>query len=153
MTKEIKAEKYSKLLKTANSVLVPEDHCLSRMANCCVLIQEEFNWLWVGFYLYEEGRDHLYLGPYQGPLACTQIPFSKGVCGASFTEKKTMVVPNVENFPGHIACSGDSKSEIVVPIKRGDMVIGVLDIDSVELSSFDEIDQKNLETLVQLLSN
>lgn len=113
---------------------------------------EQFEHHWIGFYLVDEKRNHLYLGPFQGPLACTQISFGKGVCGSAWEKKQTFIVADVHEFPGHIACSALSNSEIVVPIFKGDQVMAVLDIDSVDFNAFDQTDQMYLEKIATLIS-
>lgn len=147
-----KKEKYERLVVKAKSVLLAQDNILSRYANTCALIKEEFDWLWVGFYLVDEKKTHLYLGPFQGPLACTYIPFNKGVCGKAYSTAMTQVVQNVDDFPDHISCNSASRSEIVVPIlqENGD-ILAVLDIDSEHISSFDEVDKSFLEQLIPLI--
>ena len=118
-------------------------------------MKEQFGWLWVGFYLIKKnssGIDELVLGPFQGPVACTRIQLGRGVCGTSWKEARTLVVPDVEKFPGHIACSSLSRSEIVVPLVHENKIWGVLDVDSTELSTFDSIDQRNLEEIVGWLN-
>ena len=113
-------------------------------------LKETFQWWWIGFYLVKENE--LVLGPFQGPVACTRIASGKGVCGSSWVKKETIVVPDVEQFPGHIACSSASRSEIVIPVKKGEQVVAVLDADSEHLSHFDEVDKQFLEQLCQRLS-
>lgn len=120
------------------------------MANVCAALKEQFNFFWIGFYMVK--GDELVLGPFQGPVACTRIRKGKGVCGTSWNEAKTIIVPDVEAFPGHIACSSASKSEIVIPIIRNGAVIGVLDVDSDQLNSFDETDADLLNEILQLIS-
>ena len=112
-------------------------------------LKEQFGWLWVGFYLVKDGE--LVVGPFQGPVACTRIRKGRGVCGTAWADERTLIVPDVEAFPGHIACSSLSRSEIVVPIFSGDAVVGVLDADSVELSAFDAEDQRWLEEVVKVV--
>ncbi|WP_431210346.1 GAF domain-containing protein [Puia sp. P3] len=119
---------------------------MANLANVSAALREQFGWLWVGFYLVRNGE--LVVGPFQGPIACTRIRKGKGVCGTSWAEARTLIVPDVEAFPGHIACSSLSRSEIVVPIIRDGEVLGVLDVDSVELGAFDEEDQRWLEEVV-----
>lgn len=144
-----KEEKYQELLPQIQSVLEDEPDMIANMANMAAMIHETFGFWWTGFYRVIEGI--LVLGPFQGPLACTRIRKGKGVCGTAWAEETTQVVPDVEQFPGHIACSSASRSEIVVPIKKDGEVIAVLDIDSAELNTFDEIDQKYLEQAVEYL--
>lgn len=140
-----KAEKYRELLPQLHVLVDTEVNRIANLANIAAALKQTFNFFWVGFYLVEE--DELVLGPFQGPIACTRIRFGKGVCGTAWKEERTLIVPDVEQFPGHIACSSDSKSEIVVPIKRQGEVIGVLDIDSDALNSFDETDARFLEEI------
>jgi GAF domain-containing protein len=125
---------------------------VANLANISAALKETFDFFWVGFYLVAK-NDTLVLGPFQGPIACTRISKGKGVCGTAWEEKKTLVVPDVEAFPGHIACSALSKSEIVVPLIKNDVVVGVLDIDSDELNTFDEIDEQALIKLCQWISS
>ena len=142
MTKE---ERYEELLPRAQALLEGEDDLIARMANLAALLHSEFGFWWTGFY--RVAGDVLVLGPFQGPVACTRIPFGKGVCGSAWKQGGTIVVPDVDAFPGHIACSSESRSEIVVPVFRDGTVCAVLDIDSRELSTFDEVDAKYLEKL------
>ncbi|MCR5547165.1 MAG: GAF domain-containing protein [Bacteroidales bacterium] len=146
MTKE---ERYEELLPRAQALLEGEDDLIARMANLAALLHSEFGFWWTGFY--RVAGDVLVLGPFQGPVACTRIPFGKGVCGSAWKQGGTIVVPDVDAFPGHIACSSESRSEIVVPVFRDGTVCAVLDIDSRELSTFDEVDAKYLEKLVDWL--
>ncbi len=146
-----KVEQYEGLIPQINALLTGETDLIANMANCCAVLKEQFNWLWVGFYLVKE--DQLVLGPFQGPVACTRIAYNKGVCGASWAKGKTIIVPDVDLFPGHIACSSFSKSEIVVPFFDQNQICGVLDIDSANYNSFDQTDQYYLEQIVQLLSS
>lgn len=144
-----KEEKYDLLLKQVRVLCEEETDMIAKMANVAAMIYETFGFLWVGFY--RVIGDELVLGPFQGPLACTRIPYGKGVCGTAWKEQKTIIVPNVEEFPGHIACSSLSKSEIVVPVWQNNQITAVLDIDSQTLNTFDSIDQTHLEQLVGLL--
>jgi GAF domain-containing protein len=144
-----KAEQYTSLIPQIQGLLEGEDNLIANLANISAALKEQFGWLWVGFYLVN--RDELVLGPFQGPVACTRIRKGRGVCGTSWAEAKTLIVPDVEKFPGHIACSSLSKSEIVVPLFANGEVVGVLDVDSAELGQFDEIDQQYLEAIVQLI--
>ena len=142
---------YSDLYNRIEAILEGETDPIANMANVASLIHEAFGFWWTGFYIVR--GDQLVLGPFQGPVACTRIPFGKGVCGTAWQKKGTVVVPDVEKFPGHIACSSLSRSEIVVPIFSPDGdVNGVLDIDSKQLSTFDETDRLWLEKIVRLLS-
>lgn len=144
-----KTEKYQQLYKQLQSLLSGEDDQIANMANMAALIHETFGFWWTGFYIVK--GEQLVLGPFQGPIACTRIPYGKGVCGTAWQRQETIVVPDVEEFPGHIACSSLSRSEIVVPIFRDTSVYAVLDIDSKELATFDDIDKEWLEKTVKLL--
>lgn len=144
-----KADKYDLLLRQAKALFQDEPDMIARMANLSAMLHETFHFWWTGFYRVQ--ADELVLGPFQGPLACTRIKRGRGVCGTAWKEGVTQVVPDVELFPGHIACSSLSKSEIVVPIYKEGQVIAVLDIDSEHLATFDSIDQHYLERLVVLL--
>jgi L-methionine (R)-S-oxide reductase len=144
-----KEEQYEALIPQIRGLLTGEPDLIANLANVAAALKEQFGWLWTGFYLVKDNE--LVLGPFQGPVACTRIRKGKGVCGTSWAEKKTLIVPDVEKFPGHIACSSLSKSEIVVPIIRNNEVMGVLDVDSAYLNSFDETDQKYLEKIIGLL--
>jgi len=148
IVKGTKEEKYEVLYRQIESLMEVEKDTIANMANVSAMIQETFHFWWTGFYRVVEGI--LVLGPFQGPLACTRIKYGKGVCGTAWKENKTQLVPDVEQFPGHIACSSASKSEIVVPLRRNGEVTGVLDIDSEYLATFDETDQKWLEKIVTL---
>ncbi len=149
IVKGSKEDQYQSLIPQIKALLEGETDEIANMANMCSALKEQFGWLWVGFYLVK--NDELILGPFQGPVACTRIRKGKGVCGAAWTEEKTLVVPNVEEFPGHIACSSLSQSEIVVPIFKNGIVVGVLDVDSVDLNTYDEVDRQYLEEIVNLL--
>lgn len=144
-----KTKKYQELYKQLQSLLSGEDDQIANMANMSALIHETFGFWWTGFYIVK--GEQLVLGPFQGPVACTRIPYGKGVCGTAWQRQETIVVPDVEEFPGHIACSSLSRSEIVVPIFRGSSVYAVLDIDSKELATFDDMDKEWLEKTVKLL--
>lgn len=144
-----KAEQYEALLPQIQGLLEGETDLVANLANICAALKEQFGWLWVGFYLVK--NEELVLGPFQGPVACTRIRKGRGVCGSSWQEKRTLIVPDVEKFPGHIACSSLSKSEIVVPILRHNEVKGVLDVDSLDLDSFDGTDQLYLEKIIDLI--
>lgn len=146
MTKE---NRYEELYRQIKSILEGETDPVANMANTAALIHETFGFWWTGFYIVKDNQ--LVLGPFQGPVACTRIPFGKGVCGSAWKSQDTIVVPDVEEFPGHIACSSLSRSEIVVPIFDDNDVKAVLDIDSKELSTFDETDRLWLEKIVRLL--
>ena len=148
-----KKEKYETLIPQIKAMLSVEKDLIANMANVSAMIKDTFNFLWVGFYRVIEDEKHeevLVLGPFQGPLACTRIKKGRGVCGGAWKEEKTLIVPNVDEFPGHIACSSLSKSEIVLPMKKGEKVYAVLDIDSLELNTFDEEDKYYLEQIIEL---
>lgn len=145
-----KSERYALLLKQVGSLVAGESDTTANLANAAAAIHEAFGFWWTGFYLVK--GEELVLGPFQGPVACTRIPFGKGVCGTSWARRSTVVVPDVEEFPGHIACSSASRSEIVVPLIRGGEVLGVLDIDSRELATFDDVDAVGLEPIAALLA-
>ena len=150
-----KEEQYLSLLPQIKGLVTGEPDPTANQANVCAALKEQFGWLWVGFYLIKKNErqtDELVLGPFQGPVACTRIRFGKGVCGSAWQEEKTLIVPDVEQFPGHIACSSLSRSEIVVPLIKDGQIWGVLDVDSVEQNSFDETDQKFLEEIVTWLN-
>jgi len=142
-------EKYQLVYRQVEALVSKESDAIANMANVAALLHETFGWWWTGFYRVDGGT--LVLGPFQGPVACTRIPFGRGVCGTAWERRETIVVPDVEQFPGHIACSALSRSEIVVPIFKDDEVVGVLDIDSKELSAFDQRDAFWLEKIVALL--
>ena len=144
-----KAEQYQALLPQVTALLEGEPDLVANMANIAAALKEQFGWLWVGFYVVK--KDELVLGPFQGPVACTRISRGRGVCGSSWEQQKTLIVPDVAAFPGHIACSSLSKSEIVVPVIRNGEVVAVLDADSSELNSFDKTDQQFLEEMMDLL--
>lgn len=144
-----KTDKYQNLYKQLESLLSGETDQIANMANMAALIHETFGLWWTGFYIVK--GEQLVLGPFQGPIACTRIPYGKGVCGTSWKRQETIVVPDVEEFPGHIACSSLSRSEIVVPIFSDNKVYAVLDIDSKELATFNDIDKEWLEKIVELL--
>ncbi|MEO7923836.1 MAG: GAF domain-containing protein [Chitinophagaceae bacterium] len=144
-----KAEQYQSLVPQIKALLEGEPDLVANMANITAALKEQFDWLWVGFYLVK--NNELVLAPFQGPVACTRIKKGRGVCGSSWAQSKTLIVPDVEKFPGHIACSSLSKSEIVVPIIRNEQVIGVLDVDSSEYDQFDKTDQHYLEEILSLL--
>ena len=141
-----KIEKYALLAKQIESLLDEENDATAAMANVAAMIHETFRFWWTGFYRVVNGE--LLLSPFQGPVACMHIGYGKGVCGTAWKERRTVVVPDVEQFPGHIACSSESRSEIVVPVMQRDRVVAVLDIDSRELGTFDEIDREWLEKIV-----
>lgn len=144
-----KEEQYAQLIPQIEGLLQGEPDIVANLANITAALKQQFGWLWVGFYLVKD--DELVLGPFQGPVACTRIQKGRGVCGTSWEKNETIIVPNVEKFPGHIACSSLSKSEIVVPIIRNNIVIAVLDADSEELATFDETDKIYLEKIADLI--
>jgi len=144
-----KEEQYQALLPQVKGLLEGEKDLVANLANIAAALKEQFGWLWVGFYLVK--KDELVLGPFQGPVACTRIRKGRGVCGSSWLQAATLIVPEVEKFPGHIACSSLSKSEIVVPVFHNSEVAAVLDVDSEELDHFDATDQKYLEEIVKLI--
>lgn len=144
-----KTERYELLLKQVESVLSEEADFVARMANAAAMIHESFSFWWTGFYRVVE--DSLVLGPFQGLLACMRIPYGRGVCGTAWREDRTIVVPDVDAFPGHIACSSASRSEIVVPLKKAGRIVAVLDIDSQYLNAFDAIDSHYLEAIARML--
>jgi len=145
-----KLAQYQSLIPQIKSLLEGETDLIANMANVCAALKEQFGWFWVGFYLVKQNE--LVLGPFQGPVACTRIQKGRGVCGTSWAQEKTLIVPNVEEFPGHIACSNLSKSEIVIPLTKNGEVIGVFDVDSEFLNQFDEVDQKGLEEIMTLIN-
>lgn len=144
-----KAEQYQALLPQVKALLEGEPDMVANMANMVAALKEQFKWFWAGFYIVR--NDELVLGPFQGPVACTRIRKGRGVCGTSWQRAETLIVPDVEAFPGHIACSSLSKSEIVVPVLHGGKVVAVLDVDSDALDQFDTTDQQYLEEMVKLL--
>lgn len=149
MDKDMKESRYQELYHTIAAVTQGETDTIANMANTAALIHESFGFWWTGFYIVK--GEELVLGPFQGPVACTRIAFGKGVCGTAWKRRESIIVPDVEEFPGHIACSSLSRSEIVIPIFKDDDIIGVLDIDSKELSTFDETDRVWLEKISALL--
>ena len=145
-----KEDQYQSLIPQIKALLEGETDLIANLATVAAALKEQFNSLWVGFYLTK--NNELVLGPFQGPVACTRIQKGRGVCGTSWAKAETLIVPDVEKVPGHIACSSLSRSEIVVPIIRNKNVIGVLDVDSKEPGHFDETDKKYLEEIVELIS-
>jgi L-methionine (R)-S-oxide reductase len=145
-----KREKYESLLPQLKGLIEDEPDQIANMANIAAALKEVFNFFWVGFY--RVVGESLVLGPFQGPIACTRISYGRGVCGTTWKEKKTLIVPDVDQFPGHIACSSLSKSEIVVPVMQDGVVKAVLDVDSDKLDCFDETDAFFMEKLVSLLN-
>lgn len=147
--KGTKQEQYESLIPQIQGLLYGEPNLIANLANISAALKEQFNWWWVGFYWIHE--DELVLGPFQGPVACTRIKKGRGVCGGAWEQGKTLVVEDVEKFPGHIACSSASKSEIVVPVYKDGNIVGVLDVDSELLAHFDETDRVYLEKIVGLI--
>jgi L-methionine (R)-S-oxide reductase len=143
-----KTDQYEGLLPQIKALLEGEPDLVANLANTVAALKEQFGWFWIGFYLVK--GEELVLGPFQGPVACTRIRKGRGVCGTSWQKASTIIVPDVEKFPGHIACSSLSKSEIVVPIIRNNEVVGVLDVDSEYFDQFDETDKIYLERIVEL---
>lgn len=150
INKGTKEDQYIGLVPQIKGLVTGETNQIANLANIAAALKEQFNFFWVGFYLIE--GEQLVLGPFQGPVACTRIQYGRGVCGTSWKENKTIIVPNVDEFPGHIACSSLSKSEIVIPIYKNKTIIGILDVDSDELNAFDDIDAQYLTKIVSLLS-
>lgn len=149
---ETKEQQYQTLLPQLEALIAGETDTVANMANIAAALKQTFGFFWVGFYVVKE--ETLVLAPFQGPLACTRIKYGKGVCGTAWKEARTILVPDVEQFPGHIACSSDSKSEIVVPVIKAGKVVAVLDIDSDTLNSFDDTDTLYLEKLcTEILPN
>ncbi|HRF18457.1 MAG TPA: GAF domain-containing protein [Chitinophagaceae bacterium] len=144
-----KTVQYESLVPQIKGLLEGETDLVANLANVAAALKEQFGWFWVGFYLVKDNE--LVLGPFQGPVACTRIRKGRGVCGSSWEQQKTLIVPDVEKFPGHIACSSLSKSEIVVPVIRNNEVLGVLDVDSDQYDQFDSTDQQYLEQIVSLI--
>lgn len=148
-------ERYEELLPQLKALVSGEEDMMANAANICAALKETFGWFWVGFYFVKENisKKQLVLGPFQGPVACTRIDFGKGVCGTAWANKEFLIVDNVDLFPGHIACNSLSKSEIVVPVIKDKQVIAVLDIDSENLSAFNDMDAFYLEKTVRLLTD
>lgn len=146
-----KEERYQTLLPQINALVSGEPELIANLSNIAAALKQSMNFFWVGFYLVK--NQQLVLGPFQGPIACTRIDFGKGVCGAAWREKKTIVVPDVEKFPGHISCNSASKSEIVLPAFKNREVVLVLDVDSQTLNAFDSADQKALEEIIRIIEN
>lgn len=146
---EDKNERYIEVKKQINSLIEGESNLFANLSNITSLLKHSFDYfLWVGFYLYDVNKNELVLNTFQGKVACTRIPMNKGVCGTSAYIKETIIVPNVDKFPGHIVCDSNAKSEIVIPIYENNTIYGVLDIDSGELNKFDEIDKIHLEDII-----
>ncbi|UKJ06355.1 GAF domain-containing protein [Solitalea lacus] len=145
-----KTIQYQSLLPQIEGLLNGEDDLIANLANVSAALKQTFNFFWVGFYLVKD--QELVLGPFQGPIACTRISFGKGVCGTAWKQQEIIIVDNVDEFPGHIACSSLSKSEIVVPVRKNGIIVAVLDIDSDEQAQFDETDARFLEQIVKLIN-
>lgn len=145
-----KEKQYAELVPQIEGLLTGESDLVANMANIAAALKAQFGWLWIGFYVIKQ--DELVLAPFQGPVACTRIKKGRGVCGTAWQQAETLIVPDVEKFPGHIACSSLSKSEIVVPILHNNEVVAVLDADSETYNLFDEVDKEYLEKIVALLS-
>lgn len=146
-----KTEQYEYVLAQIEALCKAESNAIANMANICAVLREQFDWFWIGFYLVDTAANNLVLGPFQGPLACTRIPFGKGVCGTAWKRNETVVVPDVTQFEGHIACSSLSQSEIVVPLRRNGAVWAILDIDSEHLNTFDETDTLYLGRIADMI--
>jgi L-methionine (R)-S-oxide reductase len=144
-----KEEQYVELIPQIAALIQDEPDLVANLANITAALKQQFGWLWIGFYLVKE--DELVLGPFQGPIACTRIQKGRGVCGKAWEQMKTFIVQNVHNFPGHITCSTLSKSEIVIPVIRGDEVIAVLDVDHSQYGSFDKTDELFLSEIISLI--
>ncbi len=144
-----KAEQYQQLIPQIKGLLEGEPDLVANLANIAAALKEQFGWLWIGFYLVK--NDELVLGPFQGPVACTRIRKGRGVCGTAWSTASTLIVPDVELFPGHIACSSLSRSEIVVPIIQNGEVLGVLDADSIAINQYDDTDKLYLEEIISLI--
>lgn len=153
ITQLSKQERYSEVLKQAEALLKDENNLIANLSNVVSLLKCSFDYyLWVGFYLYDVEKNNLVLGPFQGSIACTRIEIGKGVCGTAFKNRETVVVEDVNKFPGHIFCDSAAKSEIVIPIFRNEESVGVLDVDSADYSSFDDVDSKYLKELSLIIS-
>ena len=149
ITKGDKKTQYESLLPQIQGLLSGETNLIANLGNIAAALKEQFNWLWVGFYWIQD--DELVLGPFQGPVACTRIKKGRGVCGTSWEKEATIIVDDVEKFPGHIACSSSSKSEIVLPVFKEGKILGVLDVDSSEQAQFDAVDQVYLEKILAMI--
>jgi L-methionine (R)-S-oxide reductase len=145
-----KEEQYRTLLPQIKGLISGENDFIANLANVAAALKEQFQWFWVGFYLVKE--EELVLGPFQGPVACTRIKKGRGVCGTAWQTSEILIVPDVEEFPGHIACAAASRSEIVLPMYRTGEVIGVLDVDSEYLNHFDEVDSEYLKQVLELIN-
>lgn len=146
-----KAEQYQSIIPQIQAIIEDETDVIANLANICAALKQQFDWLWIGFYLVK--GNELVLGPFQGPIACTRIAIGRGVCGRAWQQQQVIIVPDVDQFPGHIACSSASRSEIVLPMMKNGECLGVLDIDSSELNQFDEVDAKYLKQLIAMIEN
>jgi GAF domain-containing protein len=146
-----KAEQYQSIIPQIQAIIEDETDVIANLANICAALKQQFDWLWIGFYLVKDNE--LVLGPFQGPIACTRIAIGRGVCGSAWQQQQVIIVSDVDQFPGHIACSSASRSEIVLPIMKNGECLGVLDIDSSELNQFDEVDAKYLKQLIAMIEN
>lgn len=144
-----KAEQYQSIIPQIQAIVEGESDVIANLANICAALKQQFDWLWIGFYLVKQNE--LVLGPFQGPIACTRIAKGRGVCGTAWEQQQVIIVPDVDQFPGHIACSSASRLEIVLPIMKNGECIGVLDIDSEELNQFDEMDAEYLQQLMLMI--
>jgi len=144
-----KVEQYQSILPQIQAIVEDEADVIANLANICAALRQQFGWFWIGFYLVK--GNELVLGPFQGPIACTRIAKGRGVCGSAWQQQQVIVVPDVDQFPGHIACSSDSKSEIVLPMMKNGECVGVLDIDSDKLNQFDEVDAEHLQQLMAII--
>lgn len=144
-----KADQYQSILPQIQAIIEDETDMIANLANICAALKQQFDWFWIGFYLVKDNE--LVLGPFQGPIACTRIAKGRGVCGSAWQQQQMIIVPDVDQFPGHIACSSASKSEIVLPIMSNGDCVGVLDIDSDELNQFDEVDAEYLQQLMLMI--
>jgi L-methionine (R)-S-oxide reductase len=145
-----KEDQYLSIIPQIKALIAGEADIIANLANIVAALKEQFSWLWVGFYLVK--KEELVVAPFQGPVACTRIQKGRGVCGSSWQQATTLIVPDVEKFAGHIACSSLSKSEIVIPIIRNEVVVGVLDVDSDQLNHFDTLDAKYLQEIVKMIN-
>lgn len=146
-----KAEQYQSIISQIQAIIEDETDVIANLANICAALKQQFGWFWIGFYLVKDNE--LVLGPFQGPIACTRIAIGRGVCGRAWQQQQVIIVPDVDQFPGHIACSSASRSEIVLPMMKNGECLGVLDIDSSELNQFDEVDAKYLKQLIAMIEN
>ncbi|MGV0886918.1 GAF domain-containing protein [Acinetobacter venetianus] len=146
-----KAEQYQSIIPQIQAIIEDETDVIANLANICAALKQQFDWFWIGFYLVKDNE--LVLGPFQGPIACTRIAIGRSVCGSAWQQQQVIIVPDVDQFPEHIACSSASRSEIVLPIMKNGECLGVLDIDSSKLNQFDEVDAKYLKQLIAMIEN